>query len=81
MGNDSAANTPTADSTGSAPMRPGGAPARVYMNERIVPYLLDGMKVVAKEQPSNPLRVLGEYLIQKSNEVEGGVAGANKTPE
>lgn len=50
MGNDSAANTPAAESTASAPMRPGGAPARVYMNERIVPYLLEGMKVVAKEQ-------------------------------
>lgn len=50
MANDSAANTPAAESTGSAPMRPGGAPARVYMNERIVPYLLEGMKVVAKEQ-------------------------------
>ncbi|KAL1977083.1 hypothetical protein VTN31DRAFT_3365 [Thermomyces dupontii] len=48
----------------------GGAPARVYMNEKIVPYLLEGMKAVAKEQPSNPLRVLGEFLIQKSNEVE-----------
>ncbi|KAL1992447.1 hypothetical protein VTN49DRAFT_4479 [Thermomyces lanuginosus] len=48
----------------------GGAPARVYMNEKIVPYLLEGMKVVAKEQPPNPLRVLGEFLIQKSNEIE-----------
>lgn len=28
----------------------GGAPARVYMNEKIVPYLLEGMKAVAKEQ-------------------------------
>ncbi|OAX81365.1 hypothetical protein ACJ72_04296 [Emergomyces africanus] len=51
-------------------VRPGGAPARVYMNEKIVPYLLEGMKTLAKEQPSNPLRVLGEYLIQRSAEVE-----------
>ncbi|OJD12582.1 hypothetical protein AJ78_06843 [Emergomyces pasteurianus Ep9510] len=51
-------------------IRPGGAPARVYMNEKIVPYLLEGMKTLAKEQPSNPLRALGEYLIQKSKEVE-----------
>lgn len=27
-----------------------GAPARIYMNEKIVPYLLEGMKMVAKEQ-------------------------------
>ncbi|RDW83759.1 DPY30/SDC1 family protein [Aspergillus mulundensis] len=65
-----AAHTPTADSVAST-VRPGGAPARVYMNEKIVPYLLEGMKTVTKEQPANPLRVLGEFLIQKSNEVEG----------
>ncbi|KAJ5134317.1 hypothetical protein N7448_000660 [Penicillium atrosanguineum] len=57
-------------------VRPGGAPARVYLNEKIVPTLLEGMKTVAKEQPSNPLRVLGEYLIQKSNELE---RDANRT--
>lgn len=53
-------NTPTADPLNlntntntpqaQTPGRPGGAPARVYMNEKIVPYLLDGMKTVAKEQ-------------------------------
>ncbi|KAL4941905.1 hypothetical protein BDV06DRAFT_171632 [Aspergillus oleicola] len=86
-----AANTPTptpnaqsannaAANAGSNPVRPGGAPARVYMNEKIVPYLLEGMKSVTREQPANPLRVLGEYLIQKSNEVEGqGQSG--KAPE
>ncbi|KAJ5191412.1 uncharacterized protein N7498_010397 [Penicillium cinerascens] len=56
-------------------VRPGGAPARVYMNEKIIPYLLEGMKSVAKDQPANPLRVLGEFLIQKSNEVEGDANG------
>lgn len=44
------ANTPQAQSQTQTPGRPGGAPARVYMNEKIVPYLLDGMKTVAKEQ-------------------------------
>jgi COMPASS component SDC1 len=47
-------HTPAADSSISAsnsnPVRPGGAPARVYMNEKIVPYLLEGMKNVTKEQ-------------------------------
>ncbi|KAI9372938.1 hypothetical protein BJX61DRAFT_542226 [Aspergillus egyptiacus] len=79
-GTGGAAHTPAADSSASAtnPIRPGGAPARVYMNEKIVPYLLEGMKNVTKEQPPNPLRVLGEFLIQKSNEVEGG---PGKAPE
>ncbi|WEW58834.1 COMPASS (complex proteins associated with Set1p) component [Emydomyces testavorans] len=48
---------------------PGGAPVRVYLNERLVPYLLEGMKDLAKNQPSNPLRVLGEYLLAKSLEI------------
>ncbi|KAG5303026.1 hypothetical protein I7I50_02460 [Histoplasma capsulatum G186AR] len=64
-------NTSNNASTTPIPqVRLGGAPARVYLNEKIVPYLLEGMKTLAKEQPSKPLRALGEYLIQKSNEVE-----------
>ncbi|KAL1954506.1 hypothetical protein VTO42DRAFT_1117 [Malbranchea cinnamomea] len=49
-------------------VRPGGAPVRTYLNEKVVPYLLEGMKALAKDQPQDPLRVLGEYLIQKSKE-------------
>ncbi|KAJ5105082.1 hypothetical protein NUU61_002429 [Penicillium alfredii] len=71
--NGAGSNTPIGDlsNASTSQVRPGGAPARVYLNEKIVPHLLEGMKSVAKEQPSNPLRVLGEFLIQKSNEVEG----------
>lgn len=39
-------NTPT----GEARNTPGGAPVRTYLNEKIVPYLLEGMKTVAKDQ-------------------------------
>lgn len=31
-------------------VRPGGAPARVYLNEKVVPYLLEGIKGVTKDQ-------------------------------
>ncbi|GAD99686.1 COMPASS complex subunit Sdc1, putative [Paecilomyces variotii No. 5] len=81
-----AGNTPAASSSstaanaGTAQVRAGGAPARQFMNEKIAPYLLEGMKIVVKDQPSDPLRVLGEFLIQKSKEVEGNAAG-NKSPE
>ncbi|KAF7714205.1 Uncharacterized protein PECH_000301 [Penicillium ucsense] len=51
-------------------IRPGGAPARVYLNEKIVPHLLEGMKAITRDQPPNPLQVLGEFLIQKSKELE-----------
>ncbi|KGO75786.1 hypothetical protein PITC_033700 [Penicillium italicum] len=71
--NGTGSNTPLGDlgNISAGQVRPGGAPARVYLNEKVVPYLLDGMKSVAREQPPNPLRVLGEFLLQKSNEVEG----------
>jgi COMPASS component SDC1 len=29
------------------------------------------MKILAREQPRDPLRVLGEFLLEKSREVEG----------
>lgn len=41
-------------------------PIRIYLNENITPVLLEGMKLIARERPPNPLQVLGEYLISKS---------------
>ncbi|KAA8570418.1 hypothetical protein MFRU_005g04580 [Monilinia fructicola] len=49
-----------------------GAPARVYLNQTVTGSLLEGMKLLAKEQPKDPLRVLGEFLLSKSRELEGG---------
>ncbi|KAH8910431.1 hypothetical protein BR93DRAFT_923129 [Coniochaeta sp. PMI_546] len=48
-----------------------GAPVRQYLNSHVTGPLLEGMKKIGKEQPSDPLRVLGEFLIQKSKELEG----------
>ncbi|KAK0730827.1 hypothetical protein B0H67DRAFT_475851 [Lasiosphaeris hirsuta] len=48
-----------------------GAPLRQYLNTKVTGVLLQGMKVLAKEQPSDPLRVLGEFLISRSKEIEG----------
>ncbi|KAI1107837.1 hypothetical protein F4804DRAFT_296082 [Jackrogersella minutella] len=47
-----------------------GAPVRQYLNSKVTGPLLDGMKIIAKEQPQEPLRVLGEYLIQRSKDLE-----------
>ncbi|KAF7524791.1 hypothetical protein G7054_g11309 [Neopestalotiopsis clavispora] len=49
---------------------PHGAPARQYLNTKVTGVLLEGMKLVAKEQPKDPLRVLGEFLLQRSKELE-----------
>ncbi|KAL2065112.1 hypothetical protein VTL71DRAFT_4252 [Oculimacula yallundae] len=48
-----------------------GAPTRQYLNGKVTGPLMDGMKLLAKEQPKDPLRVLGEYLLQRSKEIEG----------
>ncbi|KAJ6781691.1 hypothetical protein PWT90_07480 [Aphanocladium album] len=48
-----------------------GDSSRRYLNTKVTGALLEGMKMLAKEQPDDPLRVLGEYLIQKSREIEG----------
>ncbi|KAH8814003.1 hypothetical protein F5882DRAFT_389370 [Hyaloscypha sp. PMI_1271] len=50
---------------------PHGAPTRQYLNSKVTGPLLDGMKQIAKEQPRDPLRALGEYLLQRSKELEG----------
>ncbi|KAI9770319.1 MAG: hypothetical protein M1840_003478 [Geoglossum simile] len=50
---------------------PHGAPARRYLNEKVTGVLLEGMKNLARDQPKDPLRVLGEYLLQRSRELEG----------
>ncbi|CZT00392.1 related to histone-lysine N-methyltransferase [Rhynchosporium graminicola] len=50
---------------------PHGAPTRQYLNSKVTGPLMDGMKLLAKDQPKDPLRVLGEYLLQRSREVEG----------
>lgn len=51
MGETNGANTPLGDlNINAGQVRPGGAPARVYLNEKIVPHLLEGMKNVARDQ-------------------------------
>ncbi|KAB5530338.1 hypothetical protein GE09DRAFT_1147577 [Coniochaeta sp. 2T2.1] len=47
-----------------------GGPVRQYLNKHVANAVLEGMKAVARERPSDPLRVLGEFLIQKSKENE-----------
>ncbi|KAL2041464.1 hypothetical protein N7G274_005846 [Stereocaulon virgatum] len=48
-----------------------GAPARRYLNEKVTGVLLEGLKRLAADQPENPLQVLGEFLLQRSKELEG----------
>ena len=39
------------------------------MNENVTPVLLEGMKILAKKQPSEPLLVLARFLEEKHKEL------------
>ncbi|GJN77745.1 hypothetical protein PLIIFM63780_001238 [Purpureocillium lilacinum] len=62
---------PEAGVTMPSEAAPHGDPTRRYFNSKVTGVLLEGMKQLAKDQPPDPLRVLGEYLIQRSKELEG----------
>ncbi|EPB85083.1 hypothetical protein HMPREF1544_08135 [Mucor circinelloides 1006PhL] len=41
---------------------------RSYLDATVVPTLLEGMKLLASERPSDPLAYLGHFLLSRSNE-------------
>ncbi|KAI1398542.1 hypothetical protein F4819DRAFT_468280 [Hypoxylon fuscum] len=65
-----ASQHPDSGFTMPAEAPPHGAPTRQYLNSKVCGPLLDGMKLLARERPKDPLRVLGEYLLQRSKELE-----------
>lgn len=48
----------------------GGCATRKYLNEKVTPALLNGMRMIAVRKPEDPLKVLGEYLIEQSKSDE-----------
>ncbi|KAF2836378.1 hypothetical protein M501DRAFT_997146 [Patellaria atrata CBS 101060] len=50
---------------------PHGSPTRVYLNQKVTPHLLEGMKLLAVNEPAKPLQWLSEFLAERSREVEG----------
>ncbi|KAI9838436.1 MAG: hypothetical protein M1837_002491 [Sclerophora amabilis] len=66
-------NSSSTEAAASVPIRAveHGAPFRRYLNTKVTPTLLEGMKQLALEQPKDPLKYLGDYLLQRSNELEG----------
>lgn len=49
---------------------PGGAPARRYLNDNVTPTLLEGMKMLARVQPKDPLLALAKFLEEQHKEME-----------
>lgn len=40
-----------------------GAPTRLWLNKEVTPALLAGMRQIAKDKPEDPVKALGEFLI------------------
>ncbi|KAK9453759.1 hypothetical protein V1511DRAFT_504420, partial [Dipodascopsis uninucleata] len=62
----SSSATPTDSTSYSKNRQRGGAPTRQYLNDTVTPALLEGVKLIAREQPDNPLEVLGRFLLEQS---------------
>lgn len=45
-------------------------PVRAYLDQTIVPILLQGMSVLAKERPPNPIEYLATYLLKNKDKFE-----------
>ena len=43
-------------------------PIRAYLDQTVVPLVLQGMAEVAKERPANPIKYLAEFLANHAND-------------
>lgn len=53
----------------------GALPIRSYLDQTVVPILLDGMSALVKERPPNPVEWLAAYLLKHNPQNPG--AGPN----
>lgn len=57
------------DKPDASPNRPGNLqalPIRAYLDQTVVPVLLQGLSELAKERPANPIEWLGQYLLRNA---------------
>ncbi|KAL3873054.1 hypothetical protein ACJMK2_036215 [Sinanodonta woodiana] len=45
-------------------------PTRAYLDQTVVPILLQGMSTLAKERPPNPIEFLAAYLLKNRSQFE-----------
>nr|CDS30677.1 protein dpy 30 [Hymenolepis microstoma] len=43
---------------------------RPYLDRTVVPVLMEGLAVIAKERPPNPIEALAHYLLQHAHSSE-----------
>lgn len=52
-------------------------PTRQYLDQTVVPILLQGLSALAKERPPDPINYLAAYLLKNKNTFDNSTAGSN----
>lgn len=55
-------------------------PTRQYLDQTVVPILLQGLSALGKERPPDPINYLAAYLLKNKATFESNNAGANNNP-
>ncbi len=61
-------NKPKTDKNEAKPQQNiNNLPIRAYLDQTVVPLVLQGMAEVAKERPENPIKYLADFLMKHAN--------------
>lgn len=55
-------------------------PTRQYLDQTVVPILLQGLSALAKERPPDPINYLAAYLLKNKSTFETSNASNNNPP-
>ncbi|KAE8751915.1 hypothetical protein FOCC_FOCC001392 [Frankliniella occidentalis] len=55
-------------------------PTRQYLDQTVVPILIQGLTTLSKERPSDPISFLASYLMKNKAQFETAVSSASGTP-
>lgn len=55
-------------------------PTRQYLDQTVVPILLQGLSALAKERPPDPINYLSAYLLKNKTTFENNNPNSNNNP-
>lgn len=55
-------------------------PTRQYLDQTVVPILLQGLSALAKERPPDPINYLAAYLLKNKSTFDSNNSGSNNNP-
>ncbi|KAF1336642.1 Dpy-30 like protein, partial [Globisporangium splendens] len=73
-GEDESKSAEAAAETAQTKVEVNALPIRAYLDQTVVPILLQGMSALVKERPANPIEWLAAYLIKNNPQGSSGEA-------